>query len=106
MDRKKFEEVFQQGRRANGRFARLCAQPGTGELGLTTARSIGSHARRNRARRRLREAWRAAGPWCSRDAVVVGLPSSLGAKLPDIVRDIEALRARIESCEQGTSGSP
>ncbi|MBL8060162.1 MAG: ribonuclease P protein component [Chthonomonas sp.] len=52
----RFEEVFSKGSREVGKLTRVHALPGEGRVGFTTSRSIGNRPRRNRVKRRLREA--------------------------------------------------
>ena len=46
----------------NGRYFRVSSLPGPGEIGFATAKKIGCHARRNRQKRRAREAYNATSP--------------------------------------------
>lgn len=55
----RFEEIFARGKRASGPLGRVSAlRPGTGLVGIATAKKIGGKPQRNRARRRFREAVR------------------------------------------------
>ena len=56
-----FQEAFAQGRSLVGRYMVLWARDGSDaalRLGLVSSRKVGGAVARNRARRRLREAWR------------------------------------------------
>jgi ribonuclease P protein component len=54
--RARFEELYSTGQRANGDTYRIHALPGSGLVGIATQRKIGNTPRRNRQRRRTREA--------------------------------------------------
>lgn len=54
-----FNRVYEEGRRASGRFFRITTLPGEGRFGVATPKSVGCHARRNRLKRRTCEAFRA-----------------------------------------------
>ena len=51
--------MFAEGKRASTSLYRLSAGPGDGRVGIATSKKIGCHARRNREKRRGREAIRA-----------------------------------------------
>jgi ribonuclease P protein component len=73
--RRDFTRVQAQGRRLAAPpvtlFAARASDGGTpGRLGLVVSRGVGSAVVRNRIRRRLRAAWRAAGPPLGIDLVV------------------------------------
>jgi ribonuclease P protein component len=54
---KRFEAVFSQGRRVGGPILRMVAlQPGSGLVGIATAKKIGGKPQRNHAKRRVRAA--------------------------------------------------
>jgi ribonuclease P protein component len=67
--------------------------------GFVTGRKLGGAVRRNRARRLLREAWRALAPRITGtyEVVVVARPSIEGAKAQAVKSDLETLltRARV-----------
>lgn len=52
----RFEEIYQKGKRVSGELCRLMALPGSGLIGYSTPRAVGSLARRNRLKRRFRAA--------------------------------------------------
>lgn len=56
--KERFETIFTEGRRVSGPLARLISLPGTGLIGVSTAKKIGTRVARNRAARRFREAIR------------------------------------------------
>lgn len=76
-DRTTFERIIQDGTRLQFEFARIYTASGSGLLGIGVSRSLGSHARRNRVRRRVRSAFFAvfggsgAGPWGVDSVVLV-----------------------------------
>jgi ribonuclease P protein component len=59
--------------------------------GFVSGRSVGDAVRRNRARRVLREAWRAVAPRARGgfDVVFVARPEIQGARTQDVAEDIE-----------------
>jgi len=57
----RFEQLFREGLGEAGGGLRVRCLPGRGLVGLAVSRSLGSQPRRNRARRRLREALRLSG---------------------------------------------
>lgn len=69
--RRRFDEIYRDGDRANGDFLRLLALPGTGLVGIAVTRSLGCNARRNLFRRRMREIARISGGQPSADLVVL-----------------------------------
>jgi ribonuclease P protein component len=59
-------------------------------VGFATPRGVGGAVRRNRARRLLKEAWRAVAPRTSAyDIVFVARPDIRGAKTQEIVEEME-----------------
>ena len=54
----RFDVIFGEGRRVAGSLARLTTLPGTGLVGVATAKKIGGKPDRNRAKRRFKEAIR------------------------------------------------
>jgi ribonuclease P protein component len=71
----------------------LTALPGDGLLGIATSKKIGNKPQRNRAKRRFREVLRELRPELhpKLDYVVVALPSSTEALLPEINDDVRRL---------------
>ena len=69
---------------------------GPPRAGFVAGRKVGGAVRRNRARRLLREAWRALAPGVSdgHDVVVVARPTIEGAKAHAVTADLETLLAR------------
>ena len=59
--KRRFDEIFDKGKRVQGRFTRISALPGTGLIGFATAKKIGCHARRNQLRRRYQAVLRDLG---------------------------------------------
>jgi ribonuclease P protein component len=93
-----FRHVVQSGQRSSGRLVIVYWAPtdGHGRAGFVTRREIGGAVLRNRARRVLREAWRAVMPSIGRplDAVVVARPGIVGAKTGEVATEIRELLAR------------
>lgn len=67
--------------------------PGSGLAGIGIARAIGCHARRNRQRRRLREALRTLhiSELSKFDTVVIGNEPATGLKLPELAASLGEL---------------
>jgi ribonuclease P protein component len=74
----------------------VATSEGPPRAGFVTGRKLGGAVQRNRARRLLREAWRALVPRMrgSHDVVVVARPSIEGAKAQAVKSDLENLLAR------------
>lgn len=101
--RSQFERVFREGRPFRDRLAAVHVLRVAGEplrVGFAAARSIGNSVRRNRARRRVREAFREGvgeglqGCWI----VVVARPPVLEARFEELVRGLARL---LERCDLG-----
>ena len=65
-------------------------------VAVLTGRALGGAVRRNRARRIIREAWRALAPRLLEpaDAVVVARPEIEGATTGDLIEEVEEVLAR------------
>lgn len=89
-----FAETFAQNKRWVGRNMVLWRRSGDGaslRLGVVTSKKVSLRAnQRNRARRRLREAYRNLRPYLSGnyDLLLVGRRAILDADWPDIVREM------------------
>lgn len=96
-NRARFQKIFTEGRRAQGRYCRAFALPGTGQIGWATAKAIGEKPLRNRAKRRFREALRTQD-YCIPDNLdFVVMIALSGAKAPfeEIRRDLEAVLGEV-----------
>lgn len=84
-NRQRFEEIFATGSRASGERLRVYALPGSGLLGIATARAIGEKPQRNRQRRRIRESIRlldlCTNSW---DIIIFAKPSITHATFEEI----------------------
>ena len=106
-----FREAYDQGRRQFGRAMVLWLRAGAGaalRLGVVTGRKVGGAVQRNRARRRLREAFRRnrrrfAGPW---DVVLVARRAALDASWDDLSAELLSLarKAGLMGGEDAKSG--
>jgi len=96
LSKRRFDEVFQEGRRIQTRFCRIVALEGTGRIGSAPPQRIGSKPKRNRAKRRLREAVRlfAGSLPPNADVVFVGKASLQDAAWSALVNDLgDGMRA-------------
>jgi ribonuclease P protein component len=93
----RFETIFTEGRRASGTLARVIALPGQGFLGISTSKKIGNRPRRNRAKRRFREAVRLdaniADPRL--DYVLIVYDAGADADFGSIQEEVRTLFAKI-----------
>ena len=94
------QAVFQQGRREERRAFVLLWVPrgGPARAGFAVSRQIRGAVRRNRARRRLRAAYRELGP-----AQMRGLDAVLVARAWALEAPISELRAEVESAHAAAS---
>jgi len=92
-----FSRVYREGRRFPGTMVVLYVRSTEGRLrlGVTTGRRFGRAVARNRAKRRLREAFRRLeGRLLDRgDVVLVARPQALTAGFSEIVAEMETLCA-------------
>lgn len=74
----------------------LAPAPEAPRLAVVTGRAVGGSVRRNRARRIIREAWRALAPRLPEpaDAVLVARPEIEGATTTDLIEEVEDVLAR------------
>jgi ribonuclease P protein component len=80
----RFEEIYASSSRRDAGPLSLRFLPGEGLVGIATPRSLGCIARRNRQKRRLREAFRASGPPPGFDFVLVARASIAKASFSEI----------------------
>lgn len=91
----------------NGALLRLAALPGSGQFGVTTVRDIGCRARRNRQRRRVREAYRTLGRHdIDRDLVVTARATTTTAPFELIVSELDELLDKLDArWDEGSASS-
>jgi ribonuclease P protein component len=84
--------VFRQGRRRQvGAIVTVVTTgiPGVTRLGLVAGRKVGGAVERNRAKRRIRHAMRAANPPIGLDVVVIASAAVVSAPFDELVRWLE-----------------
>ncbi|MFA5044251.1 MAG: ribonuclease P protein component [Kiritimatiellia bacterium] len=94
-----FERTYAQQQRFVGRFMvlwRYTGEDGALRLGVVAGRRVGPAVIRNRAKRRLREAFRLNRPGFQgrMDVVLVARPAVIKAKWGDLVQEINRLAAQ------------
>jgi ribonuclease P protein component len=95
-----FEETYRQGRSHAGRYMVLWLRRGAGaslRLGVVASKTVGKAFQRNRAKRRLREAWRINRHYLAGDCdvVLVARRNILKAQWPDIVDELAWLTRKV-----------
>ena len=89
-----FQAVFQHGSRLEGPTFVALWRPAAGRrVGFAVSRQLRGAVRRNRARRRVREAYRRVRTLMAADVemVVVARPSAATRPFPDLVEDMRRL---------------
>jgi ribonuclease P protein component len=90
--------ILSQGRRASGELVTLYVLRVDGEsrAAFASSRSVGGAVVRNRARRLMREAWRAVRPRAIEGhwIVFVARPQIAGARLEDLMADVNGVLSR------------
>ncbi len=105
-----FERTYAQQQRFVGRFMVLWRYTGNDaalRLGVVASRRVGPAVMRNRAKRRLREAFRLNrhGFQGRADVVLVARPAVIKAGWNDLVQELNRLAAQAGLCAAGNSAS-
>lgn len=69
--------------------------PGAGLVGIATSRGIGSHARRNRIKRRIREAVRSLSDHTQFDLVIAAKQSAAVAPFVELRGEVQRLSQEV-----------
>ncbi|HKX18307.1 MAG TPA: ribonuclease P protein component [bacterium] len=97
MSRADFSRVYREGRRFAGEALAVYVRPTDGgrRVGVTAGRGLGRAVARNRAKRRLREAYRRIETRlrATGDIVLVARSGAIDAGFGEIMREMEALCA-------------
>lgn len=89
----RFQEIFSTGQRVTSPDLRVFSLPGSGLAGVATSRSIGSKPERNRAKRRVREAFWVCGiDGSTLDWVLVVKASAVRADFETLVAQMTELK--------------
>jgi ribonuclease P protein component len=97
--RAEYTRVYEQGIRLRGRFMTCFALPNgltSPRLGIAASQKIGNAVVRNRAKRRVRELFRACKPLNGIDIVVIPRREMVAAPWPSIEADYRAALKRVE----------
>ena len=90
----------------NGRHFRVCSLPGTGLVGVATTKRIGCHARRNRQKRRAREAVNATGlGFVDLDMAVLVRETADKTSFDELTEELKRLLEETRQRWDGSSGS-
>ncbi|NOZ56330.1 MAG: ribonuclease P protein component [Calditrichaeota bacterium] len=94
-----FEAVFERGKIVRGRFVDAFYLPGQAELrvGFAVSRRVRGKVKRNRAKRRVREAFRLRQYGFPKlgDAVLLARERALTAEWSDLLQDVEEIGKRL-----------
>lgn len=93
----RFEEIFRDGKRVSGVYCRISAIPGKGLIGWATSKKIGCTPRRNKVKRRFRDALRSQDLCieCNLDYVVVISSTGANASYEEAGAELRALFERV-----------
>jgi ribonuclease P protein component len=102
-----FDNIFENGIRVSGQFCRILVASGKARVGISTPKKIGCHARRNRLKRRLREAVKVNVNLLSNDldTVILGKVDAESASFSEICADISQTLARANELWEKQSAS-
>lgn len=98
--RAEFQQVFEAGRRVQGKYITLLMAPNAADrprLGIVASRKLGGAVTRNRAKRLIREVFRRSNPLPGRqdvDVIVIPRRELLDAAYPNVEADFRATYRR------------
>jgi ribonuclease P protein component len=102
----RFQQILDQGYRSSGRLISISLIPGSGLLGVGTARAIGCRARRNRQRRRVQSCFGNLGlPGTEWDCVAVARLAVVSADFAALQDEVQTLFQRCLSLSTEKSAS-
>jgi ribonuclease P protein component len=104
-----FQAVFQHGsRHERPSFVALWRRAGERRVGFAVSRQIRGAVARNRARRRIREAYRQARASMPSDVavIIVARPSAATRSFPDLVQDVRRLAEALKASARHPTGRP
>ena len=102
-----FDNIFETGIRISGQYCRILVASGQARVGISTPKKVGCHARRNRLKRRLRDAVKINVNLLSNelDTVVLGKIEAESASFSEISADIGQTLAKANELWEKQSAS-
>jgi ribonuclease P protein component len=91
--KRRFDEIFETGRRVQGKLCRISSLPGEGKVGIATAKKIGNRPQRHAVRRRIQAALREIDfrPNRPLDLIVIATTAAAGVGTREIAEELTGL---------------